>query len=55
MAARAFPILYARDVAGLVRFYERLAQGLRSCGIDRTYRKGAKPSDHAPLVCELDV
>ena len=34
---------------------ERLAGGLRSCGIDRTYRKGAKPSDHAPLICELDL
>lgn len=34
---------------------ERLAGGLRTCGIDRAYRKGPKPSDHAPLVCELDV
>ena len=33
---------------------ERLAPGLRACGIDRTYRKGSKPSDHAPLVCELE-
>jgi len=24
--------------------------GLRTCGIDRTYRKGPKPSDHAPLI-----
>ena len=30
-----------------------LAEGLRSCGIDRTFRKGAKPSDHAPLLAEL--
>jgi len=31
-----------------------LAQGLRSCGIVRDYRKGSKPSDHAPLVVDLD-
>ncbi|MDP9384714.1 MAG: exodeoxyribonuclease III, partial [Actinomycetota bacterium] len=31
----------------------RLAGGLRSCGIDRNYRKGSKPSDHAPLLAEL--
>jgi exodeoxyribonuclease-3 len=30
-----------------------LAAGLRSCGIDRGYRKGPKPSDHAPLLFEL--
>ena len=33
---------------------EELAGRLTACGIDRTYRKGAKPSDHAPLVAELD-
>ncbi len=27
---------------------------LRSCGIDRDFRKGAKPSDHAPLLVELE-
>ena len=27
---------------------------LRSCGIDRDFRKGKKPSDHAPLLLELD-
>ncbi len=27
-----------------------LAEQLESCGIDRTYRKGSKPSDHAPLI-----
>jgi len=33
---------------------ERLASGLRRCGIDRNYRKGKPtPSDHAPLICEL--
>jgi len=32
---------------------DRLAPGLRSCGIDRNYRKGTKPSDHAPLLAEL--
>jgi exodeoxyribonuclease III len=30
-----------------------LAEGLRSCGIVRDYRKGSKPSDHAPLLLEL--
>lgn len=30
-----------------------LAGGLRHCGIDRNYRKGLKPSDHAPLLAEL--
>jgi exodeoxyribonuclease III len=32
---------------------EALASRLRSCGIDRDYRKGKKPSDHAPLLLEL--
>jgi exodeoxyribonuclease-3 len=32
---------------------ERLASGLVSCGIDRNFRKGSKPSDHAPLMAEL--
>ncbi len=27
---------------------------LRSCGIDRNFRKGPKPSDHAPLLAELE-
>jgi exodeoxyribonuclease-3 len=26
---------------------------VRSCGIDRNFRKGQKPSDHAPLLAEL--
>jgi exodeoxyribonuclease-3 len=26
---------------------------LSSCGIDRGFRKGPKPSDHAPLLTEL--
>ncbi len=30
-----------------------LAARLRACGIDRNYRKGPKPSDHAPLLVEL--
>ena len=30
-----------------------LASRLQSCGIDRTFRKGPKPSDHAPLIAEL--
>ncbi len=33
---------------------DALAAGLRSCGIDRDFRKGPKPSDHAPLLAELD-
>jgi exodeoxyribonuclease-3 len=32
---------------------ERFADTLASCGIDRTYRKGPKPSDHAPLLAEM--
>jgi exodeoxyribonuclease-3 len=31
-----------------------LAERLVECGIDRGFRKGPKPSDHAPLICELD-
>ncbi len=34
---------------------QALAEGLRSCGIDRDLRKGQKPSDHAPLFAELDA
>jgi exodeoxyribonuclease III len=30
-----------------------LAERLESCGIDRDFRKGPKPSDHAPLLAEL--
>ncbi|MEP6640749.1 MAG: exodeoxyribonuclease III [Gaiellales bacterium] len=30
-----------------------LVPRLRSCGIDRDFRKGPKPSDHAPLLIEL--
>jgi exodeoxyribonuclease-3 len=26
---------------------------LEACGIDRDFRKGPKPSDHAPLFAEL--
>lgn len=32
---------------------ESLVPRLRDCAIVRDYRKGAKPSDHAPLVVEL--
>jgi exodeoxyribonuclease-3 len=32
---------------------EALAGTLVACGIERDYRKGTKPSDHAPLVVEL--
>lgn len=31
----------------------RLAPRIRRCGIDRDFRKGLKPSDHAPLLVEL--
>ncbi len=31
-----------------------LAARLRACGIDRDFRKGPKPSDHAPLLLELE-
>ena len=27
--------------------------GPRACSIDREYRKGTKPSDHAPLLLDL--
>jgi exodeoxyribonuclease-3 len=30
-----------------------LAERLLACGIDRNFRKGQKPSDHAPLLAEL--
>ena len=30
-----------------------LAEQLTRCGIDRNYRKGSKPSDHAPLFAQL--
>jgi exodeoxyribonuclease-3 len=30
-----------------------LAERLEECGIDRNFRKGKKPSDHAPLLAEL--
>jgi exodeoxyribonuclease-3 len=30
-----------------------LAADLAKCGIDRSFRKGSRPSDHAPLLCEL--
>ncbi len=32
---------------------ESLAAAVTSCGIDRDFRKGTKPSDHAPLIVEL--
>ncbi len=30
-----------------------LADGINSCAIDRDFRKGTKPSDHAPLLLDL--
>ena len=32
-----------------------LGDRVTRCGIERDYRKGQKPSDHAPLVLELDA
>lgn len=32
-----------------------LAHRVLACGIDRDFRKGAKPSDHAPLLVEVAV
>lgn len=37
----------------LVLLSPELAARLTACGIDRDYRKGPKPSDHAPLLAEL--
>jgi len=31
-----------------------LAGSLRACGIDRDFRKGPKPSDHAPVIAEFE-
>jgi exodeoxyribonuclease-3 len=31
-----------------------LRDRLVACGIDRNFRKGKKPSDHAPLLIELE-
>ena len=33
---------------------EAVAAGITSCGIDRDFRKGTKPSDHAPLIVEIE-
>lgn len=33
---------------------EALAGGLQACGIARDFRKGTKPSDHAPLLADLE-
>jgi exodeoxyribonuclease-3 len=30
-----------------------LAPRIARCGIDRDFRKGLKPSDHAPLLLDL--
>jgi exodeoxyribonuclease-3 len=30
-----------------------LMERVRACGIDRNFRKGPKPSDHAPLLVDL--
>jgi exodeoxyribonuclease III len=37
----------------LVMLDPALAERLVHCGIDRGFRKGPKPSDHAPLLAEL--
>ena len=45
MGMRIDLILASRDLAA------RVAR----CGIDRRYRKGPKPSDHAPLLLDLEA
>ncbi|MDP2327770.1 MAG: exodeoxyribonuclease III, partial [Dehalococcoidia bacterium] len=37
----------------LVLASRSLAPRLRSCAIARDFRKGAKPSDHVPLLLEI--
>jgi len=37
----------------LVLVSEELSERVAECGINRNYRKGPKPSDHAPLLLEL--
>jgi exodeoxyribonuclease-3 len=37
----------------LVLVSDLLAQRLLACGIDRDFRKGVKPSDHAPLLAQF--
>lgn len=37
----------------LILVSEGFSDRIAWCGIDRDYRKGAKPSDHAPLLVEL--
>ena len=44
MGLRIDLVLVARELAG----------ALQHVGIERTYRKGAKPSDHAPLVAVFE-
>ncbi len=39
----------------LILLSAALADGIRACGIDRNFRKGTKPSDHAPLLLDLDL
>jgi exodeoxyribonuclease-3 len=38
----------------LVLVRDELAGGLRHAGIERDFRKGQKPSDHAPFVVEIE-
>ncbi len=37
----------------LILVSEALRASVTRCGIDRSYRKGPKPSDHAPLLLDL--
>ena len=39
----------------LVLVSDQLAPKLTECGIDRDFRKGQKPSDHAPLLVRMEV
>ena len=38
----------------LILVSKALARGIVRCGIDRTFRKGPRPSDHAPLLLQLE-
>jgi exonuclease III len=37
----------------LARISRELGPRLTTCRIDRDFRKGSKPSDHAPLLASL--
>jgi exodeoxyribonuclease III len=52
----AYRALHPDDVGlrtGFTLLSPPLAERLETCGIDRNFRKGPQPSDHAPLLTEL--